>query len=45
MPCGEEAFDFEVLETLDDDLPTVGIPDILQDKKRSWATDVGGHAL
>ncbi len=43
--CGEEAFDFEVLETLDHDLSPVGIPDILRDKKRKWATEVGGHPL
>jgi hypothetical protein len=42
---GEEAFDFEVLETLDHDLSPVGIPDILRDKKRKWATEVGGHLL
>ena len=44
-PCGEEAFDFEVLETLDHDLSPVGIPDILRDKKRKWATEVAGHPL
>ncbi|HEY6989255.1 MAG TPA: GIY-YIG nuclease family protein [Bryobacteraceae bacterium] len=43
--CGEEAFDFAVLETLDDDLSLVEIPDILQDKKHKWATEVSGHAL
>ena len=43
--CGEEAFDFEVLETLDPDLPAVGIADILRDKKRNWAAEVRGHPL
>lgn len=43
--CGEDAFDFEVLERLDHDLPAVAIPDILRDKKCKWATEVGGHSL
>ena len=43
--CGEEAFNFEVLETLDHDLSPVGIRDILRDKKRKWATEVGGYPL
>jgi len=42
---GEETFDFEVLETLDQDLPSVGIPDILRDKKCKWAAECGGHPL
>ena len=42
---GEETFDFQVLETLDDDVSPIGLPDILRDKKRKWATDVGGQPL
>ena len=43
--CGEETFDFEVLETLDDDLPAIGIPDTLQEKKRKWVTEISAYAL
>lgn len=39
--CGEAAFDFEVLETLDHDFD-VAIPDILRDRKHKWATEVCG---
>jgi hypothetical protein len=42
---GEDAFDFEVLETLDHDLSPIGISDILRDKKRKWATEVRSHPL
>jgi hypothetical protein len=43
--CGEEAFQFEVLETLDEDLPAIRVQDILRDKKRKWTTELGGHPL
>lgn len=43
--CGEETFDFEVLETLDQDLPALGIPDLLRDKKSKWVAEVGGKPL
>ena len=43
--CGEEAFDFEVLEMLDDDSPPIGVADLLKEKKRKWTTEVGGKPL
>jgi hypothetical protein len=42
---GEEAFEFEVLETLDPEVSPIGVADILRDKKREWATKVGGQPV
>jgi hypothetical protein len=43
--CGEAAFDFEVLEVLDHDLPPINVPEILRDKKQEWARELGGEPL
>jgi hypothetical protein len=42
---GEEAFDFEVLEMLDEDVPAMNLPDLLKEKKRKWVAELGGQAL
>lgn len=33
---GEEAFEYEILERLDDDVPPLLLRDLLQEKKREW---------
>jgi hypothetical protein len=42
---GENAFQFEVLETLDDDVIPLGVPDLLKEKKGQWAARLGAKAL
>ena len=40
---GEDAFEFEVLETLDDDVPALNVRDVLQEKKRQWIAQLGAR--
>lgn len=42
---GEEAFEFEVVETLADDTAEIGVRDALGEKKRKWAAARGGRML
>ena len=42
---GEEAFEFEVLETLDDDVPPLNLRDLLEEKKGAWAARRGALRL
>jgi hypothetical protein len=42
---GEEQFQFEILETLDEDLVALEIPDLLKSKKRYWADKLGARPL
>jgi hypothetical protein len=42
---GEDAFRFEVLEELDDDVPAMLLRDVLKEKKASWAQRTGGGVL
>src|SRR5258706_14824661 len=37
---GEEAFQYEILEKLDDDVSAIGVSDILKEKKRDWAAQL-----
>lgn len=42
---GEEAFEFEVLETLDDDAAPLLLRDLLKDKKAHWAAKLSAEPL
>ena len=44
-PHGEEAFEFEILETLDDDASPILLRDLLREKKRKWAAERGAQPL
>ena len=34
---GEDTFTFDILETLDDDVPALNLKDVLEEKKRRWS--------
>ena len=40
---GEEAFRYEVLESLDEDTPTLAISDLLKEKSLDWTARLGAH--
>ena len=42
---GEQAFQFEILEKLNDDEPSIGVRDLLKEKKRHWITQLNARAL
>jgi len=42
---GAEALQFHVLETLDDDVPAMGLNDLLKEKKRHWAAKLSALML
>ena len=42
---GEASFLFEILETLDPDVPSLSVPDLLKEKKRYWANLLGALIL
>jgi hypothetical protein len=42
---GGEAFQFEVLEMLDDDVVPLGVTDLLKEKKSHWAAQLAAKAL
>lgn len=42
---GEEAFRYEILETLAADASPFAISDLLKDKKRDWAAQLGAPTL
>jgi len=42
---GEDAFAFEVLETLDADVAPVLVPDLLKEKRRDWASQLSAGVL
>jgi hypothetical protein len=42
---GESAFEFEILETLKDDVSPLALSDLLKEKKRDWATQLNAQAL
>ncbi len=42
---GEDAFRFEILETLDDDVAAIAVSDLLKEKKRHWAATLGAPTL
>jgi hypothetical protein len=42
---GENAFQFEILETLDDDVISLAVPDLLKEKKSQWAAQLGAKAV
>jgi hypothetical protein len=42
---GEQAFQYEILEKLDDDLSPLGVKDLLKEKKRRWAAQLGARTL
>jgi hypothetical protein len=43
--CGEAAFRFEVLETLDSDVSPMRVGDLLKQKKGEWAQRLGASTL
>jgi len=42
---GEEQFHFEILDELDDDVSRVNLGDILKQKKKHWANELGATML
>ena len=42
---GEQAFQYEILEKLDDDLSPIGLRDLLKEKRRNWKTQLGAQTL
>ena len=42
---GEEAFEFEVLETLDDDLLPMAVKDTLKEREKHWAAQRGALTI
>lgn len=42
---GEEAFTFEILEKLDDDVAQMSIRDLLKERKLHWLQQVGAQKL
>jgi hypothetical protein len=42
---GEPAFQYEVLETLNDDVAAMGVSDLLKEKKGQWVARLGAQPL
>lgn len=42
---GEQAFQFEILEKLDDDAPPLQVADLLKEKKLRWLKELNAHPL
>lgn len=42
---GEKAFQFEILETLDEEVLPIALRDVLKEKKRHWVTQLGAEPL
>ena len=42
---GADAFQFEILETLDDDLPPMLLNDALRDRQKHWIGELHGTAV
>jgi hypothetical protein len=42
---GEPAFQYEILEKLDDDVSLLAVNDLLKEKKRHWAAQLGAQTL
>ena len=43
--CGEQAFQYQILEELEDDLSPLAITDLLQEKKRHWTAQLNALPL
>lgn len=42
---GEEAFEYEILEKLDDDVCLMAVSDLLKEKKLDWAAKLGARMI
>ena len=42
---GEPAFQYEILEKLDDDVTAMAVNDLLKEKKSEWVARAGAHQL
>src|SRR6266702_60698 len=42
---GEPAFEYEILDGIDEDTPLLLITDLLKEKRKSWAAQLGASAL
>ena len=42
---GEESFQYEIVEKLDDDLPAMGIDDMLKEKKAHWIAQLSARSI
>ena len=42
---GEESFEFEVLEVLDDDVLAIGHEDLLKERRAAWAERLGARKI
>jgi hypothetical protein len=42
---GKEAFLYEILEQLDEDVSAIGVSDLLRERRRHWVVQLGAQAL
>ena len=42
---GEQAFQYEILDKLDDDVHPLAVRDLLKERKSHWAAKLGAHTL
>jgi hypothetical protein len=42
---GEAAFEFEILEKLDEDVHPMAVMDLLKQKRNHWIAQLGAHAM
>jgi hypothetical protein len=42
---GEAAFEYEIIEQLEDDVSALALRDVLKEKKQEWVTRLGAQAL
>ena len=42
---GEPSFEFEIVETLDEDYPEMGVNDELKNRKQHWATELNAGKM
>ena len=42
---GEQAFTYEILETLDDDVLPIAIKDVLRERQKHWEKELGAAGL
>jgi hypothetical protein len=42
---GEAAFDFEILETLEEDVSAILLPDLLKGRKAHWVAQLQAHCI
>ena len=43
--CGEDAFEYSILETLDEDMKPLTLKDTLQERQKHWMAELNAPAL